>query len=227
MYLFSTFQIRDAQKSDLLKYFFNFLLTICFLVGVSILFIDQQMTLLFKEDDWIWVLAREITHIGLFTNYFIPAFIVWLGVQILLKWNKTQNQALLKRIATRALWLMYCLLFSGLWTHIIKFIVGRQRPKISPEFAPLTFHPFTNNWDFHSMPSGHAQVLFTTATFMAFLFPRYKYGFYIIAFAMAFTRVMTRDHFYSDVLMGAAVGHLTTIILLYWLSRRNVPVITL
>lgn len=185
------------------------------------LLLDQDLTTLFKDDDLKWKIAREITNVGLFENYFVPAFILWAGAQILLKWNKTKNRHRMQYIATQATWLMYCLLFSGLWTHIFKFLIGRQRPKISPAFDPYIFQPFTAHWDFHSLPSGHSQVMFTVATFLAFVLPKYKYGFYSVAFIMAFTRVMTRDHFYSDVLMGLAVGHLASVVLLYWLSQRN------
>ncbi|MBL7554614.1 MAG: phosphatase PAP2 family protein [Bdellovibrionaceae bacterium] len=212
-----------ANKSALIKYNLRFLAVVGFLSILSILFIDQNLTLLFKNDDWVWLLAREITHVGLFTNYFIPAFIVWFGLQIFLKWSQPKNRDRLKQITTKALWLMYSLLFSGLCVHIFKFLVGRQRPKISPDFDPHVFQPFTTHWDFHSMPSGHSQVLFTVATYFAYLFPRFKYGIYSVAFILAFTRVMTRDHFYSDVLMGLAVGHLSTAVMLYWLSRRKMP----
>lgn len=212
-----------AVKAALIKYNLKFLSVIGLLAMISIFYIDQSLTMIFKDDDWKWLLAREITHVGLFTNYFIPALIVWAGVEIFLRWNKSKPRERLKKIATQALWLIYCLLFSGLCVHIFKFVVGRQRPKISPDFDPYVFQPFTTNWDFHSMPSGHSQVLFTVATYFAYLFPRFKYPIYIVAFILSFTRVMTRDHFYSDVLMGLAVGHLSTVVMLYWLTRKKMP----
>jgi membrane-associated phospholipid phosphatase len=211
------------NKAALINHCLRVFGVITVLAVLSIFFLDQNLTLLFKEDDWKWILAREITHIGLFTNYFIPAFIVWAAAWILLKWNKAKDRHRVQHIGTQALWLMYSLLFSGFWVHLFKAIIGRQRPKISPDFDPHVFQPFTTHWDFHSMPSGHTQVLFTFATFLAFQFPKYLKGFYFVAFIMAFTRVMTRDHFYSDVLMGVAVGHLPTVVLLYWLSQRNSP----
>lgn len=210
-----------ANKAALIKYVSSFIAVITLLALTSIFFLDQHLTSLFKNDDWKWLLAREVTHVGLFTNYFIPAFIVWFGLSIFTKWNKSKTQERLKTVATQALWLMYCLLFSGFCVHVFKFLVGRQRPKISTTFDPDVFHPLTMHWDFHSMPSGHSQVLFTVATFFAFLFPRLKYGIYSVAFIFAFTRVMTRDHFYSDVLVGLAVGHLSTLVMLYWLSQRK------
>lgn len=221
MYLFTATKPSEITKPKLLKYCFVFLAVIGSISLLSIFFLDQAFTTVFKDDDWVWLLAREVTHVGLFTNYFIPAFMLWIGAQILLKWNKTKNRDRVIHIATSALWLMYCLLFSGLWTHVFKFLIGRQRPKISPDFDPHIFQPFNMHWDWQSMPSGHSQVLFTFATFLAFIFPRFKYGFYSLAFVFSFTRVMTRDHFYSDVLMGVTVGHLSTVLLLFWLARRK------
>lgn len=222
MYLLLTPKNGPLTKSQLVNYGVTLSTIVIFLASISIFFLDVELTLLFKEDDWKWVFAREITNIGLFTNYFIPAFIVWFSSYILLNWKKNFFPIeRVKRVSMLASWMMYCLLFSGLCTHIIKPLVGRQRPKISPSFDPHVFQPFITHWDFHSMPSGHSQVLFTVATFTAFLFPRFKYGIYFMAFAFSFTRVMTRDHFYSDVLMGALVGHLSTAFLLYWLSRRQ------
>lgn len=212
---------KTSNKTYLAKYCAVFSVIAILLSALSMQFIDQDLTLLFKDDDWVWILAREITHVGLFTNYFIPAFIIWFGAHVLLRWNKAKNRHRVQYIATQATWLMYCLLFSGFWVQVFKFLFGRQRPKISPNFDPQVFHPFNTHWDFHSLPSGHTQVLFTVATFLAFLFPRFKYTFYLGAFFMGFTRVMTRDHFYSDVLMGLTVGHLSTVVLLYWLTRRN------
>ncbi|MBL7542782.1 MAG: phosphatase PAP2 family protein [Bdellovibrionaceae bacterium] len=221
MYLFSSLKPADITQSQLIKYCVRITTGFICLVGLCIVFIDQPLTSQFKDDDWLWLLAREVTHVGLFTNYFIPAFLIWFGAQILLRWKKSKNRQRLKLIATQALWLMYCLLFSGLWTHILKFSFGRQRPKISPLFDPYEFQFFNTHWDFHSLPSGHSQVVFTVATFLAFMFPRFKYGFYSVAFVMGFTRVMTRDHFFSDVLAGLAVGHLSTIIMLFWLYGRH------
>lgn len=225
MYLFSSLKPAEVTKPQLIRYCLTLALVFICLVQFSILFVDQPLTMQFKDDDWLWLLAREVTHIGLFTNYFIPAFLVWFGAQVILRWNKTKNRERIKLIATQALWLMYCLLFSGLWTHILKFTFGRQRPKISPDFAPFEFYPINTHWDFHSLPSGHSQVVFTVATFLAFLFPRFKYGFYIVAFIMAFTRVMTRDHFFSDVLAGLAVGHIATTVTLYWLYGRHQEIV--
>ena len=215
----------ELKIADLVKYNVYVFGIVFVLVCISIVFLDQNLTTLFKDDDWKWQFARDITNIGLFENYFVPAFLVWAGTWSVLKWNLGSfNRDVLKRVCRQSTWLMYSLLFSGVFTHVIKPIVGRQRPFVSDDFEPFVFSPLTTFFDptgyFHSMPSGHAQVLFTVATFLAFSMPRFKVGFYLLAFLLAFTRVVTRDHFFSDVLMGALVGHLTTVTLIYWLYKR-------
>ena len=70
------------------------------------------------------------------------------------------------------------------------------------------------------MPSGHAQTLFTAATFAAFLFPKYTWGFLVLALYLAFSRAFTLAHFVSDVWMGAAIGLLMTVITLKYLAKK-------
>ena len=191
------------------------------LVILSILFLDQKITWLFKEDDWKWLFAREITNIGLFSHYFFIA-LAGLAISFYFIKIKKNTSAQVIRFLEKSKVLVYTLLFSGIWVHIFKFLFGRQRPKISPDFSPHVFQPLTTNWDFHSLPSGHTQVLFCVASFLAFYYPRYRYFFFILAGLLSFTRVMTRDHFFADVMMGALVGHLSTVWLYTYLIKKNV-----
>jgi membrane-associated phospholipid phosphatase len=90
---------------------------------------------------------------------------------------------------------------------LIKIAIGRARPCIFlPIVKPLTFQPFQLNFDYNSFPSGHTQVIFCLATFIALLFPRTKIPVYALAFTIAFTRVLVLKHFPSDVLGGIFLG---------------------
>ncbi len=216
----------DLKSADIIRYDAYVFVAVSILACLSLVFLDQNMTTLFKDDDWKWQFARDITNIGLFENYFVPAFLVWTGTWSVIKWNLgSMNRDVLRRVCLQSSWLMYSLLGSGILTHIIKPIFGRQRPFVTTNFEPHVFNPMTTFFEpsgyFHSLPSGHAQVLFTVATFFAFSIPRFRVGFYLVAFLLAFTRVATRDHFFSDILIGALVGHLTTVTLLFWLFKRN------
>lgn len=102
--------------------------------------------------------------------------------------------------------LFLALLGAGVLLQTLKATIGRQRPYRSETFDPLVFEPLNTHWHFHSMPSGHTQVLFTVATVAILMWPRAANLIYALAAGLAFTRVMTHQHFLSDVFVGAAVG---------------------
>jgi membrane-associated phospholipid phosphatase len=111
-----------------------------------------------------------------------------------------------------------CLLASGLTVHFFKFLIGRKRPYHvmgSSQLGlcePFVFDPFTLEYTFHSMPSGHSQLIFTVSTFLSYYTRSIylKFGLFLFALVMALTRVGTQDHFLSDVLIGSGVGVVVT-----------------
>jgi undecaprenyl-diphosphatase len=57
-----------------------------------------------------------------------------------------------------------------------------------------------------SMPSGHAATSFAGAVALTYLFPRSAPYVFVLALAIAFSRVYVGVHYPSDVLAGAALG---------------------
>jgi len=57
-----------------------------------------------------------------------------------------------------------------------------------------------------SMPSGHAATSFAGAVALTYLFPRSAPYVFLLAVAIAFSRVYVGVHYPSDVLAGAALG---------------------
>ena len=100
--------------------------------------------------------------------------------------------------------------------------IGRERPNVAyPEPRPLVHAPHDG-----SFPSGHATVSFACATVLSFYAPRAAPAFYLLAAAIAWSRVYVGVHYPLDVLGGAALG-LGIAIALRWLTatlRRSRPV---
>lgn len=80
-------------------------------------------------------------------------------------------------------------------TTLLKYTVDRERP---------------NGDDRYSFPSGHAAASFVGASYL-----HHRYGlnwglpFYGIATAISFQRVNVKDHYWTDVIAGAAIGYFT------------------
>jgi len=102
--------------------------------------------------------------------------------------------------------------------------IGRVRPSdVYSSPRPLVHAPHDG-----SFPSGHATASFACATVLAFQAPRAAPAFFVLAAAIAWSRVYVGVHYPLDVLGGAVVG-VAIAIALRWLSaalprlRRATP----
>lgn len=99
-------------------------------------------------------------------------------------------------------------LITGFAVHLLKFIIGRQRPYVEPLVCePFLFSALSLDYTHHSMPSGHSQFIFTFLVYISsFVQSKYRWLFWTLAFLIAFLRVASRNHFLSDIVVGAILG---------------------
>lgn len=120
---------------------------------------------------------------------------------------------------------VYATLWASFVLHILKYSLGRMRPKKwfeSGDYGFMPFPPLDNTYDYASMPSGHTQAIFTVATVLCIFFPRYRMIFLSIATVVGFSRVMVGAHWFGDVVMGACVG--IVIPIAYYHIKKSKPV---
>lgn len=104
---------------------------------------------------------------------------------------------------------------GGLAADAIKMLVCRLRPKYADQDGTVleTFrgwlpilHESTLQHQFQSFPSAHTATAFGLATVLAWRHPRGAAMFFLLAALAGLQRVQARDHFVSDVFVGAAIG---------------------
>ncbi|MGH7767807.1 MAG: phosphatase PAP2 family protein [Candidatus Binatia bacterium] len=107
---------------------------------------------------------------------------------------------------------LFALAAGGIAVQALKHLIGRARPSkglgdvyfIGPHFSPSGFDAF---------PSGHTTALFALLAFFCRYYPRWTVPMYIVGFLLALLgRVITGQHFFTDVIGGVFLGSAVGII---------------
>ena len=98
---------------------------------------------------------------------------------------------------------------------VVKLAVGESRPD---EPDPLIVIPHS-----HSFPSGHTATSFAGASALSLVYPRGTPAFFLLAAAIAYSRLYVGVHFPLDVAGGAVIGVVTALLLLAAARRRSLP----
>jgi undecaprenyl-diphosphatase len=99
----------------------------------------------------------------------------------------------------------------------LKALFDRERPPLRyAEPDPLVRTPHDG-----SFPSGHAATSFAAATILSFAFPRLTPYLFVLAAAVAWSRVYVGVHYPLDVLGGAVLGALVATALRLLVTNRQ------
>lgn len=180
-----------------------------FLLGTSgLLFLtirhDAELTHEFsKVGSHSRLLVRAVEEMGNVRSVRPFAGVLFLGSLL------TDNQ----RFQDAAFTSLESVVLANLITSGLKTAFGRARP--FQDKGAIDFRPFSGNTSF---PSGHATTAFAFVTPWLMYYPNaFTPGLLILGAGTAFTRLITRNHWFSDVLAGSAIGFSTAFVL----TRRH------
>lgn len=120
---------------------------------------------------------------------------------------------------------LIAILVTGIAVNIIKIIIAKPRPYTWLKMGeqPISWFVFSQHPHFNSFPSGHAATTASVATAFWFFFPKYRACWVLIATLVGASRILSKAHYLSDVLIGYWLGWLITYCMYqkFYLPRLN------
>jgi len=109
----------------------------------------------------------------------------------------------------------------SLTASLFKRLIGRARPEAWTAEAPVSFVPNLTLYDHQSFPSGHATTAFAMAMVVVFIWPKTLWPALLAALLIALSRVITGQHYLTDIIGGAVLGTLGAYAIRYFFARRG------
>ena len=178
---------------------------------------DAQGLLQIAESPWV---ASHRGAIGVFSDWALSPFYALFAAVLILGWRLRQRP--LRVVATG--YLIAQLSCSVLIVRLLKMSLGHARPSAGGVTgAGGSWIGPTLDGSFHSFPSGHTVDAFTSALFLGMLLPgRWLWPLWLaLAAAVGLSRVGLYSHYPSDVVAGAVLAGVATLLTAhFWMLPR-------
>lgn len=165
--------------------------------------------------------ARRFTDLGKSGWFLWPTGIVLLALAVLNSPALPRfSRGVVAAFAVRLGFVFVAIGLPGLFTTIIKRLIGRARPFVAGTDV-WAYEPFTWHARYASFPSGHATTAFAALIAIGAIFPQARALMWIYAVLMALSRVIITAHHPSDVIAGAIVGAAGAYLVRNWFAARR------
>ena len=169
----------------------------------------------------IWKLALRVTDWAKGLPWIIAALLAYIAVQATMAWGG--ETPLLRQISNYALALLASFVVGSIILHSIKIFLGRRRPRDDFQHGIYGFRYFTWELQYDSFPSGHAMTIFCVTVVASAISPALAPLWLVLGTWLALTRALLTAHWFSDVLVGAAIGTVVTREMLLWVFPQLAP----
>lgn len=192
--------------------------------ALAILFLDRPLALWLKANAGSELIGffKVVTRLGEAQFYLIPSGILALSFLVIglrARMDVTRQRWL--RMAVAPGFLFLSIAVSGLISNLLKFSIGRYRPRYLFESELYGFQPFNTEWGMNSFPSGHSQAGFAAMVALMMIFPRYDAFWILIAILVAMSRVVTTVHYLSDAVAGSYLAVAVAILLARYFRAKG------
>jgi len=190
---------------------------------VAIVWVDRPVADFFHADGGaLQPFFETVQRFGLGYPYLVLSALAF----VVLRWGGELERLRPRAAAMRALayipgFIFVAVAVSGLLADVLKVVVGRARPKLLFAAGTYDFTWFGFHADHWSFPSGHATTAAALMTALWCLWPRPLWLYVAAAALVAASRVITGQHFLSDVIAGAAIGVVATRVLAAWMLQQR------
>ena len=193
-------------KNFKIELIFVSLLLINFFISskIDIIFDDKFNNLL--DDNYIKQFFINITEIGDSLWFFSLSFLTYILCYFFKDIVFEKHKNIYDKARIGSLFLFLAILITGIFTQIIKFIVGRPRPNHVVEQGYFGFDFFNLSSAFNSFPSGHTSTIFIVALTFSLFTPKLKYFYLCCASIVALSRVVVGAHFFTDIIGGVVIA---------------------
>lgn len=203
------------KKLDVLNFAFKgFLLSAFCFAFADIWFLN----LFYAQNPDVRSIWSKVTYLGDSEWMLIGALTCFIGFYICSKFTAQPKKWV--RYSHKSLFTFASVAITGITAALVKNSIGRARPYLIETEGPYGFNVFAFDSQYASWPSGHSTTAFAFATAMAILFPRLTPVFYFIACIAAASRGVIGAHYLSDIVMGATLGTVGTVLIYRWLRTR-------
>jgi membrane-associated phospholipid phosphatase len=169
---------------------------------------------------WMMEFFDWVTDFGKSGWFLWPLGIVYIALAMLPPLSAV-SQRVLAAIMVRIGFLFLAIALCGIATNILKHIIGRARPFVPGIADPTVFMPFSWPAAYASLPSGHTTTAFSVLVAFGILWPRARTALLVYAALICISRVVLTAHHPSDVLGGALVGMVGTLLVARYFALRR------
>lgn len=206
------------------------LAAVALLSAASMAWLDRPAALYFRDafDHQQKTLFNAMGEYGKPETYFAVAAVLALGFWLAgrkLAAGESARAAAFRRRMHASLFVIFSVAAAGVLINVLKFVIGRLRPRELFEHGLYGFQPFNTDFGMNSFPSGHSQMVWSLAVALFLVFPRLWPAYFAFAAAIAASRFLGSVHYVSDVLMGSYLGAAVPVLLKHYAyDRRGIAI---